>query len=481
LEDQILALTLQLATVSADLAAVKSAAQVTNTMFAEAYYYLTIPLMVIIHAGFLLYEMGQTRVKNVLSSGIKNLLAFAFTIITFYLFGWWFYWALPAFPYELSGAGWMGISGFEYASSMSLPWGESAHRMGPNMGQHADGVFWGAFALFAATTASIASGALIERIQTVGFVICAIVLGSFAWVVAAAWGWHADGWLVTEFGFHDFGAAGLVHAVAGFFALGILLNLGPRVGKFNADGSANKISGHNLPLTVTGLMLIIVGFFGFLMACIILPGEGWSWYADQGTTIYGTPMTLSALAFNVTLAASGGIIGAWVFTRDPFWMMSGCLAGIISVASGLDVYFGSHVIIISIVAGMILKPCADWVEGLGIDDAVGAVTVHGTIGLFGVVVLGVFGSGIPGLGAFAGERAADLGQATVAISLYGQIVGAVVMFLLGFVPGYIVSWLVNKAGMLRIPDAVQIKGLDAVKVPAQAYPESMVSAESDSK
>jgi ammonia channel protein AmtB len=86
----------------------------------------------------------------------------------------------------------------------------------------------------------------------------------------------------------------------------------------------------------------------------------------------------------------------------------------------------------------------------------------------------VFGAGIPGLGAFAPED-------TVAISLFGQIVGAVVMFLLGFVPGYVVSWLVNKAGMLRIPDAVQIKGLDAVKVPAQAYPESMVSDESESK
>lgn len=321
MEDQILALT-------AELAAVKSAAQVTNTMFAEAYYYLTIPLMVLIHAGFLLYEMGATRVKNVLSSGMKNLLAFAFTIITFYLFGWWFYWALPTFPYDLaSGAGYMEISGIAYASAIALPWGDSAQYMGPNMADHASGVFWGAFALFAATTASIASGALIERIQTVGFVICAIVLGSFAWVVAAAWGWHADGWLVTEFGFHDFGAAGLVHAVAGFFALGILINLGPRVGKFNADGSANHIAGHNMPLTVTGLMLIIVGFFGFLMACIILPGEGWSWYANQGTTIYGTPMTLSALGFNIALAASGGIIGAWIITKDPFWMMSGCLAG----------------------------------------------------------------------------------------------------------------------------------------------------------
>ena len=467
MEDQILALT-------AEVAAIKSAAQVTNTMFAEMYYYVTIPLMVIIHAGFLLYEMGATRVKNVLSSGVKNLLAFAFTLAAWYLFGWWFYWALPTWPLDFSaGAGYMEISGLEYANAIAWAWGDSAQYMGPNMADNASGVFWGAFALFAATTASIASGALIERIQTVGFVICAIVLGTAAWGIAAAWGWHADGWLVTKFGYHDFGAAGLVHAVAGFFALGVLLNLGPRVGKFNADGSANHIPGHNMPLTVTGLMLIIVGFFGFLMACIILPGEGWSWYADKGTTIYGTPMTLSALAFNIPLAAAGGIIGSWVITRDPFWMMSGCLAGIISVASGLDVYFGSTVIAVSLVAGMILKPCADWLEGLGIDDAVGAVTVHGTIGLFGLLVLGILGSGVPGLGAFAPED-------TVAISFFGQLVGAVVMFLLGFVPGYVVSWIVDKAGMLRIPDAVQEKGLDAVKVPAQAYPESMVSAESDS-
>ena len=467
MEDQILALT-------AEVAAIKGAAEITNRMFAEAYYYITIPLMVLIHAGFLLYEMGATRLQNVLSSGVKNLLAFAFTIAAWYLFGWWFYWALPTWPLDFSaGAGYMEISGLEYANAIAWAWGDSAQYMGPNMGDNASGVFWGAFALFAATTASIASGALIERIQTVGFVICAIVLGTAAWGIAAAWGWHADGWLVTKFGYHDFGAAGLVHAVAGFFALGVLMNLGPRVGKFNADGSANHLAGHNMPLTVTGLMLIIVGFFGFLMACIILPGEGWSWYADKGTTIYGTPMTLSALAFNIPLAAAGGIIGSWVITRDPFWMMSGCLAGIISVASGLDVYFGSTVIAVSLVAGMILKPCADWLEGLGIDDAVGAVTVHGTIGLFGLLVLGILGSGIPGLGAFAPED-------TVAISFFGQLVGAVVMFLLGFVPGYVVSWLVDKAGMLRIPDAVQEKGLDAVKVPAQAYPESMVSAESDS-
>ena len=453
------------------LAQVIASAAVTNTFFAETYYFLSIPLMMLIHVGFLSYEMGATRVKNVLSSGIKNLLAFSFTIVAWYLFGWWFYWALPT---GLTGSeGYMAISGIEYANAIALPWGDSAQYMGPNAGDHASGVFWGAFALFAATTASIMSGALIERVQTVGFVICAIVLGTAAWGIAAAWGWHADGWLVTQWGYHDFGAAGLVHAVAGFFALGVLMKLGPRVGKFNADGSANHIAGHNMMATVIGLMLIIVGFFGFLMACIILPGEGWSWYGEHATTIYGTPMTLSALGFNVVMAVAGGIIGAWIFTKDPFWMMSGALAGIISVAAGLDLYFGSTVLAVAMVAGMIIKPCADWLEGFGIDDAVGAVTIHGTIGLFGLVVLGILGSGAPGLGAFAPED-------TVAISLWGQVVGAVVMFLLGFVPGYVISWIVDKAGMLRIPDAVQERGLDAVKVPAQAYPEGMTSPESES-
>lgn len=453
----------ELAAKIAELEAASGGASVTNTFFAETYYFLTIPLMVLIHAGFLAYEMGASRLKNVLSSGVKNLLAFAFIIPTFYLFGWWVYWALPT---GVSGsAGAAGISGFEVANSLAWGWGDSAAAMGPNIADQISGVFFGAFALFAATTASIMSGAVIERIQTVGFVILAVVLGSFAWVVAAAWGWHADGWLVTQWGVHDFGAAGLVHAVAGFFALGVLINLGPRIGKFNADGTANHIAGHNMPLTVIGLMLIIVGFFGFLMACVVPPGEAWSWFGDKPATIYGTPITLSALAFNILMAVAGGIIGAWIMTRDPFWMMSGALAGIISVASGLDIYFPSMVFIIAVSAGVILKPCADFLEKRGIDDAVGAVTVHGTIGLYGVIMLGIWGSGFPALQGAEGEVAQ--------ISFIGQVVGAVVFFLLGFVPGYVVSLILRMLGMLRVREGAEIAGMDTVKVPAQGYPEGI--------
>ncbi|MEM9371719.1 MAG: ammonium transporter, partial [Pseudomonadota bacterium] len=285
------------------------------------------------------------------------------------------------------------------------------------------------------------------------------------WVVGAAWGWHADGWLVQDWGYHDFGAAGLVHAVAGFFALGVLINLGPRIGKFNADGSANHISGHNLPFTLVGLMLIIVGFWGFLMACVIVPGEAWSWYGDKWATIYGTPMTLGALSFNILMGFAGGIIGAWMITRDPFWMMSGALGGIISCASGLDMWQPAQAMAIGFVGGAIAAPAAKILENMGIDDAVGAVTIHGTLGIWGVMAVGIFASGYPALQGDAGTVATT--------SITGQAIGAVVMFLLGFVPGYVVSLILKMTGLLRVGEAAEIQGLDMTKVPAQAYPEGI--------
>jgi Amt family ammonium transporter len=198
---------------------------------------------------------------------------------------------------------------------------------------------------------------------------------------------------------------------------------------------------------------------------VIVPGEAWSWFADKPSTIYGTPITLSALSFNILMAIAGGIIGAWVLTRDPFWMMSGALAGIISTASGLDIYYPALAFIVAFSAGIILKPCADWLEKRGIDDAVGAVTVHGTIGLYGVIMLGIFASGFPALQGAAGD--------VPTISLIGQIVGAIVFFLLGFVPGYVVSLILKKVGMLRIPRGAEEAGMDLVKVPGQGYPEGI--------
>ena len=427
----------------------EAAVMAANTINLEVYYYWCTAIMILIHAGFLMYEMGASRVKNTLASGTKNILAFAFMIPTFYMFGWWIYLAM------INGF----IPDFE-AGAGGVPWGDS---MGPNLQDHASGVFWGAFTLFACTTASIMSGAVIERIRMAAFIVLAVVLGSVVWNLSASWGWHYAGWMVTGWGYHDFGASGVVHIISGFFALGVLINLGPRIGKYNDDGSPNVIKGHSLPMTCAGLMLIVFGFFGFLGGCIIFPGTEISFDPVNWTNIYGQPTTLSAITFNTLMGVAGGIIGCYVMTRDPFWMMSGALCGIISVAAGMDVWDPSLCFAIAF-AGGILGPWAAGVfERMGIDDAVGAVSVHGICGIWGVLAVGIFVGGYP-------EFSADIPPAT----FMGQFKGMIVMVLLGFIPGYVISLIFKMCGILRASDAIQRAGMD-VEVVGTAYPEEIKS------
>lgn len=428
----------QIADLLAKVAALEKSSGMTATLGIEVYYFWATAFMVAIHAGFLAYEMGASRAKNVLATGIKNILAFGFIVPTFFFFGWWIYLAFPnGFIPSVDG-------------DAGLPW---AMAMGPNLSDNATGVFWAAFTMFAATTASIFSGAAIERIKMVGFVLLAILLGSVVWILGAAWGWHPSGWLLTQWGFHDFGCAGIVHLIAAAFALGVLINLGPRIGKFNSDGTANNLAAHNVPMVLIGLMLIIVGFFGFLAACVIMVS------GDQWTNIYGQPMTLSAIGFNTLMGFAGGIVGAWALTRDPFWMMSGGLGGIIAAAAGMDFYYPPLAFLLGFAGGATMKYVNDFVTKIGIDDAVGAIAVHGWCGIISLVAVGVFASGYPNVG--------EIPPVTMA----GQLVGLVVCAALGFIPGYAVSFFLKVARLLRVPDEAQIVGLDLAKVPLKAYPE----------
>lgn len=433
--------------VAAKLTEIEGLIEMTSTINMEVFYWWCTGLMVIIHAGFLAYEMGASRLKNALASGVKNILAFAFIIPTFFFFGWWIYLSM-----------YNGFTPDFEAGAGGLPWADA---MGPNLSDNGTGIFWGAFVLFAATTASIFSGAVIERIRMSSFLILAIILGSAVWILGASWGWHPDGWLTTQWGYHDFGAAGSVHMVAGFFALGVIINLGARIGRFAPDGTPIAIKGHSMPMTIIGLMLIIVGFFGFLGGCIIYNGSG------QWTTIFNTPVTLSAISFNTLMAFSGGIIGAYVITRQPFWMMSGALAGIFSAAPGLDLYYPPLAFLMGILGGVI-APLADKfiTEKFKLDDAVGAFAVHGVGGMIGVVGLGVF-SGFP-----------NVVEGAPAISFMGQLGSALVMAALGFIPGFGLSWLMAKVGFLRVPPKAEEMGLDEVEVPLEAYPESVPARES---
>ncbi len=428
--------------VAAKIEALEKSLAMANTLNSEIFYWWCTALMVAIHAGFLAYEMGASRSKNALASGIKNILAFAFIVPTFYYVGWWIYLAFPT-----------GLTISE-AASAGLPWSAN---MGPNVSDHASGVFYAAFTLFAATTASIMSGSAIERIRISGFTILAVILGSVVWNLGAAWGWHPQGWLTTKFGLHDTAAAGCVHTVAGFFTLGVLINLGPRLGRYNADGSINEITGHSMPMSLIGLMLIVMGFFGFLGGCIIYTADGW-------TTIYNTPTNLSAFAFNTLLGVAGGMIGTYLVTRDPFWMMSGALVGVIASGSGLDVYYPGLTFINSFLAGCVIPKVNDIIiRKFKIDDAVGAVAVHGFTGIWGLVSMGVLAAGYPNIEG-------------PAVSLMGQVASAIVFVLLGFIPGYVFSFALKMVGLLRASPDAELVGLDKTEVPALAYPESHIPA-----
>ena len=423
-----------------------------TTINLEIYYWWCTALMIAIHAGFLAYEMGASRSKNALASGVKNILAFAFMIPTFFAFGWWIYMSGYSFPFAADGSidllgSWDTTGDYPLAA---LPWSQN---MGPNLQDQASGVFWAAFTLFACTTASIYSGAVIERIKLSAFIITAVLLGSVIWILGAAWGWSPAGWMVLNWGYRDVAAAGVVHTIAGFFALGILIPLGPRIGKYNADGSANDLRGHNMPLTVVGLMMIIIGFFGFLGGCLIYDPAG-NW-----VNIYGVPSNLSAFVFNTLMGMAGGIIGAYFMTRDPFWMMSGALGGIFSVAAGIDLFYPPLGFLVGFAGGCLIPIAAKMIEKMGIDDAVSAVAVHGVCGVWGLLAVGIFCAGYPGVGDIP------------AISLAGQAKGALVMALLGFVPALIIGYLLRIFGLLRVRNEVELLGLDPAEIPSQAYPE----------
>ena len=155
------------------------------------------------------------------------------------------------------------------------------------------------------------------------------------WILDAAWGWSAGGWLTLRFGFHDSIASGVVHGVAGAFTLGVLFNLGPRIGKYTREGLARQFRPQNLHLTLLGLMLIFTGFYAFYGACLVISSTA----APGWANIYLSPTTLGSITMVITMGFAGGFTGGYFASRgDPFWTVSGGLAGVIGVSAGADVY-----------------------------------------------------------------------------------------------------------------------------------------------
>jgi ammonium transporter, Amt family len=444
--------------------AVEDQLALDSQILAEQFYFFTVVIMWLIHVGFMAYEGGASRRKNIMSTAMKNILTIAVVTPTFYYFGWYIYGCFehggPGLPGVDTGSflGGQGHAGpdpeFPGFCGTTAPWADA---MGPNLQDHISAVFFLAFLLFSWTTASIMSGALIERVRLSAYLILASLLGSAVWIMDAAWGWSSGGWLTTRFGFHDSIASAVVHGVAGAFTLGVLLNLGPRIGKYDIAGRARTFRAHNTHLTLMGLMLIFTGFYGFYAACLVITSTatpGW-------LNIYLSPTTLGAIAFVITFGFAGGFTGGWIASKgDPFWTLSGGLAGVISVSAGADVYHPSLAYILSITGGMFAVYVGTWIERkLRVDDAVGAVAVHGFCGFYGVFLVGIFAGGYP------------TGVNNVPVSFGGQLMGILAFLPLGFLPGYVAAWILKKANLLRVPPEVELEGLDMAEFQQDFFPE----------
>ena len=447
-----------------------------SVIFTEFYYWVTVVLMFLIHVGFCMYEVGVSRHKNHLHTLMKNTMLIPLVTVTWFFFGWWIYWAMINGP-------WIGTSIMDGNSGLQLGGGFGANElanpmspiMGVNLGDHINGVFWAAFLLFSWTAASIVSGAVIERIRMSAFAILAIAIGSVFWTIDASWGWHFDGWMVKVLGYHDAYASGVIHACAGGFALGVLTVLGPRLGKFASDGTPRNIGPRNPWLVTVGIFLIYTGFWGFYAACNIPilnvgPEYGLEGVYYTATNIYATPTTLSGITFNFLMSLSGGLLAGYLVSKgDPFWTYSSGLAGIITASAGNDLYHPLQAMIIGAIGVYVAYKMHYWVERkFKIDDAVGAVAVHGYAGVVGLIICGFMLWGYPSSGY----------EGYAAINPVGMIIGAIIMFgLLGFLPGYIIAKILNGMGRLRIPKEVEIAGLDFNYMEAAKADEDAVAAD----
>ena len=413
-----------------------------SVILGEQFYFFTVVIMWLIHVGFMTYETGVARRKNALATAMKNILTIAVVTPSFYYFGWWIYNCnMPGLP--------IGPNSTDFTAAAcqgGIPWSDI---FGPNLTNNINLVFFLAFLLFSWTTASIMSGALLERVRLSAYLVLAVLLGSAVWILDAAWGWSFGGWLPMRFGFHDSIASGVVHGVAGAFTLGVLFNLGPRIGKYTKDGLARVFRPHNIHMTLMGLMLIFTGFYGFYAACLVIVSTtipGWA-------NIYLSPTTLGSIAMIITFGFAGGFTGGYFASRgDPFWTVSGGLAGVISVSAGADVYAPTLGYLIAMGSAALTVWAGAWIETkMRVDDAVGAVAVHGFAGFLGVLWVGVFAAGYP------------TGVNNVESSIGGQLMGLAVFLPLGFLSGWVASFILRKLNLLRVPPEVEVDGLDTAE------------------
>ena len=398
-------------------------------------------LVFTMQAGFALVETGFTRAKNAANIMMKNIMDFAVGSLGFYILG-------AALMFGASkAAGWLGWGGL---GMPSLSGGEGIW----------DWTFFFFQTMFAATAATIVSGAVAERIEFKSYLIYSILVSAIVYPISGHWMWGSlagegsQGW-IEALGFHDFAGSTVVHSVGGWIALAGAIALGPRIGKYRHDGKANPIPGHSLVLGTLGVLLLWIGWFGFN------PG---SYTAGIGS-IGRVAMTTNLAACAGTIAA---LVTAWVVMGKPDLTMAlnGSLAGLVAITAPCDQVTCNAAVVIGLVAGVLVVLSVFFFDKIHIDDPVGAVSVHCVNGVWGTLAVGLFaapaslGYGNDLVGLFYGGGFKYLGV---------QLVGVGMTAVWAFGIGFAIFMTLKKAGILRVSAKTELKGLDVTEHGQDAY------------
>ena len=382
-------------------------------------------LVFIMHLGFATLEAGLTRPKNTVNILFKNTSIVAIGILTYALDGF-----NLMYPGDFSVGKIIGFAGFGVGTDAS----------GLTSAYNPGYTYWTDFmfqAMFAATAATIVSGAVAERIKLSSFLIFSTFYVAIIYPMVGSWKW-GGGWL-DELGFYDFAGSTLVHSVGGWGALAGVILLGPRLGKY-VNGIIKPIMGHNLPLATIGVFLLWLGWFGF----------------NGGSVLSADPGAVSYVFATTTLAASAGIFGAkitsWTVQKKPdlSMVLNGCLAGLVGITAGADTVSIVSAVIIGLISGIIVVFAVIGIDKLRLDDPVGAISVHLICGIWGTLAVGIF-------------------SVNPAHTLFKQLIGVAAVGSIAFVSAFMFFYLLKITIGIRVSEEEELMGLDIGEHGMEAY------------
>lgn len=387
-------------------------------------------LVMFMQPGFAMVEAGFTRSKNTANILMKNLMDFSIGSLLYWIIGF-------TIMYGESIGGFIGMPDLFFMSD----------GFGDNYSDYADLFFQ---TVFAATAATIVSGAMAERTEFKAYLIFSIVITVLIYPISGHWTW-GGGWL-SQLGFHDFAGSSIVHSVGAWVGLAGAAIIGPRIGKYGKDGKPNAIPGHNLALGALGVFILWFGWFGFN------PG---SQLAAAGTD---NAVAIGHIAVTTNLAAAAGAVTAmmvsWFRYKRPALSISlnGALAGLVAITAGCDAVNPMGALAIGVMAGFVLPFAVEFFDKvLKIDDPVGAISVHGVSGALGTLAVGLFSTSE---GLFYGGGAKLLGI---------QAIGVLAFFVWAAGLGLILFYILKKANILRVSRRIEEEGLDVYEHGESAY------------